>query len=303
MSLVESLIIKSWPDELSNQRPSTPFQRLTYDEAIRDYGTDKPDLRIPWKILDYDHEFGGTLKEPADTSAAFFVAKNTHGVVSRSLKNEWKRLLRMKESTSQVNFSPVSVHHLLDFRSSCLSTSRKNLLRSRNLTADHSLTSTRLNQPILLFSGKQAPSFLIYVCFSWGTNKTHIRETLGQLRNYIGGITGIRSEKRFEWTWIVDFPLFVQNEEGQLESAHHPFTAPANEFLSDLSESRNLQALKGTIQPRQTNVPVLAQHYDLVMNGIELGGGSARIHNAELQKHVFEILKLPLDPLVCRRGI
>lgn len=117
MSLVESLIIKSWPDELSNQRPSTPFRRLTHDEAMRDYGTDKPDLRIPWKILDYDHEFGGILKGSADTSAAFFVAKNAHGFVARSLKNEWKRLLRMKESTSQVNFSSMPVH-LLNFRSS-----------------------------------------------------------------------------------------------------------------------------------------------------------------------------------------
>jgi aspartyl-tRNA synthetase len=70
---------------------------------------------------------------------------------------------------------------------------------------------------------------------------------LGQLRNYLGEAADLRAEKRFEWTWIVDFPLFVRNEDGQLESAHHPFTAPMQEFLPDLLESKNLESLKGKV--------------------------------------------------------
>lgn len=85
----------------------------------------------------------------------------------------------------------------------------------------------------------------MHVLFSWGFNNQHIRETLGQLRNYIADIIGIRAEKRFEWAWILDFPLFLRNENGQLESAHHPFTAPTPEFLPDLLESNNLESLKG----------------------------------------------------------
>lgn len=81
--------------------------------------------------------------------------------------------------------------------------------------------------------------------FSWGSNELHLRETLGQLRNFLGECSGLRAEERFEWAWIVDFPLFVENSEGQLESAHHPFTAPMPEFLNDLQESKNLLSIKG----------------------------------------------------------
>jgi aspartyl-tRNA synthetase len=68
---------------------------------------------------------------------------------------------------------------------------------------------------------------------------------LGQLRNYVGEAAGLRTEKRFEWAWIVDFPLFVRSDDGQLESAHHPFTAPMPEFLPNLLESKDLESLKG----------------------------------------------------------
>lgn len=81
--------------------------------------------------------------------------------------------------------------------------------------------------------------------FSWGDNESYIRQTLGQLRNYLGECNGMRAEKRFEWAWIVDFPLFVENSEGCLESAHHPFTAPMPQYLTDLNEAKDLKSIKG----------------------------------------------------------
>lgn len=83
--------------------------------------------------------------------------------------------------------------------------------------------------------------------FSWGENASYVRHTLGQLRNFLGELSGIRAEKRFEWAWIVDFPLFVIGSNGCLESAHHPFTAPMPNFLIDLNESKNLESIRGEL--------------------------------------------------------
>jgi aspartyl-tRNA synthetase len=69
---------------------------------------------------------------------------------------------------------------------------------------------------------------------------------LGQLRNYLGECIGLRSKLYFNFAWIVDFPLFVKNSEGQLESAHHPSTAPMPEYLEDLQNSTDLLSIKGS---------------------------------------------------------
>uniref|UniRef100_A0A183BLM3 AA_TRNA_LIGASE_II domain-containing protein n=1 Tax=Globodera pallida TaxID=36090 RepID=A0A183BLM3_GLOPA len=91
---------------------------------------------------------------------------------------------------------------------------------------------------------------------------------------------------RFDFVWVLNFPLFTRNETTNCwESSHHPFTAPIPEHLEQLRQGKDL----GQIE---------AQHYDLVLNGVEIGGGSIRIHNAELQRHVMErILNLRTDEL------
>lgn len=104
LKLIESLILDSWPDELNELRPKTPFQRLTYSDVMRDFGIDKPDLRIPWKLFDCTDELrkcsvGSTSK---DWHAIAFIARNSAPNVTNSLKKEWKRLLDLKEATSQV---------------------------------------------------------------------------------------------------------------------------------------------------------------------------------------------------------
>ncbi len=86
----------------------------------------------------------------------------------------------------------------------------------------------------------------------------------------------IRDPKVFEFLWIVDFPLFTWNEETKkFESTHHPFTAPINEHIQMVQEMRDLEKCVGL-------------HYDLVLNGSEIGGGSIRIHNSQFQRHVLE---------------
>lgn len=122
LRLIESLIVDSWPDELNNLRPTTPFHRLTYANVMRDYGIDKPDLRIPWKLFDCTDELRNCSlgSQSSDWHAIAFIARNSVEYVSNSQKRTWKRLLELKESTSQVNiFSLLMTNfvYLVLFRS------------------------------------------------------------------------------------------------------------------------------------------------------------------------------------------
>ncbi|KAE9547462.1 hypothetical protein FO519_009327 [Halicephalobus sp. NKZ332] len=192
------MIVDSWPEEMMDSRPKTPFSRMTFETAMSKYGSDKPDLRIPWMIDDFSTYFGD------DTQAFGWVIRATEGKLpsSNNLRRNFSRLF------------PDSLHKKAD-------------------------------------------------------------------------LLDLRSKKSFVFTWITDFPLFVESEENAdvLESAHHPFTAPVEK---DKKKLINLEDLKN----------IRAQHYDLVVNGVEMGGGSIRIHNPELQKKVIEkVLKFPIDSL------
>ncbi|KAK6108039.1 tRNA synthetases class II (D K and N) family protein [Brugia pahangi] len=114
------------------------------------------------------------------------------------------------------------------------------------------------------------------VLFMWGDD-TCVKRTLGQLRHLVGEAMHLRAEQRMEFVWITHFPLFSRNAEGRLESAHHPFTAPIPDDVPLLYEPNKLLSITG-------------QHYDLVLNGVELGGGSIRIHNADVQRHVLSTI-------------
>ncbi|KAI6186766.1 AA-TRNA-LIGASE-II domain-containing protein [Aphelenchoides besseyi] len=256
MELVEQMICGSWLAELNHLRPKLPFKRLTYDEVLRDYGTDKPDLRIPWTLFDCTKELQKTplgVKSKSWTAQAF-VARKAVGTVTNSMKREWKRILEGNHTNQNfeiVNFTKKSPFKMFDVQ--------------------HFIGKNEIDEGDL-------------VVFSWGSDLNNVKQTLGHLRNFVGEAMGIRNENRLEWLWIVEFPLFSRNETGQLETTHHPFTAPKKDHLDDLQAGRNLDQLK-------------AQHYDLVLNGVELGGGSIRINNAELQKHVLKLLNLPSKPL------
>ncbi|HLG30890.1 MAG TPA: amino acid--tRNA ligase-related protein, partial [Candidatus Brocadiales bacterium] len=105
-----------------------------------------------------------------------------------------------------------------------------------------------------------------------------VRQSLAQLRLNLGRRLGLMKKDEYNFSWVVDFPLLEFNEElGRYESLHHPFTSPKPEHLSILEEKPLM---------------VKARAYDIVLNGIELGGGSIRIHDTEVQKRVFRLLNI-----------
>jgi aspartate--tRNA ligase len=102
-------------------------------------------------------------------------------------------------------------------------------------------------------------------------------DTLGWLRRKIAGILGLLDDNKFNFLWVVDFPMFEKDDEGNLKAMHHPFTQPKLDELDKLD---------GDI------LSLNADAYDIVLNGVELGGGSIRIHDRELQDKMFKVLGL-----------
>uniref|UniRef100_A0AAR2LP68 Aminoacyl-transfer RNA synthetases class-II family profile domain-containing protein n=1 Tax=Pygocentrus nattereri TaxID=42514 RepID=A0AAR2LP68_PYGNA len=223
-ALIEGLLQYSWPED--KQPLSIPFPCMTYKEAMRDYGVDKPDTRFGMKVsLLFSSEFLKWMNKSAKSS-----------VLVRA-DGSWKSPLGRLMSD----------------------TARQHLLQT---------THANTGDLLLIAAGAQE----------------RVRPLLGKLRLQSAemlegyGMT-VREPSIFRFLWVVDFPLFLPKDDdpGQLESAHHPFTAPVPEDTHLLYT-----------QPSK----VRGQHYDLVLNGCEIGGGSIRIHNSSQQLYVLEnILK------------
>ncbi|CAI4231575.1 unnamed protein product [Auanema sp. JU1783] len=247
MRLVEDLICSSWPEHLKDLQPTGPFPHLSYEDAMKLYGSDKPDMRIPWKIQDATSQLGFLKGEKGGLNwrAKLIVCKDHKKVLSGSFRKEAKRLLEVNDKCSA--FDMYSTDKKQWFKQ----------INNENIMEDFDIGTDDL------------------VIFAWGEEE-NVGWTLGQLRNYVAEKSGLRKARKITFHWIVDFPLFtVENE--KLVSTHHPFTAPIPEHELMLNESENRNSIKG-------------QHYDLVINGVEMGGGSIRIHDPKQQELVLDIL-------------
>ena len=218
----------------------TPFTKITYDEAMSLYGTDKPDLRIKETITDFTNIF-------MDTEISFIkeTIKNNGTVrgllinklLSRSEIDNLDELLK-NEGSPGLGWFKIENKKVSGPLAKILNEKENNeLLKNDNCT-------------MLFQSGKQAES----------------SQYLDTLRRKIYSIP---NENTYEFVWIDDFPYF-EIENGELQPSHHPFTSPkdTSEFLSNPNDAKAL-------------------HYDLVLNGIELGSGSQRINDPKLQKEVL----------------
>ncbi|XP_039737386.1 aspartate--tRNA ligase, mitochondrial isoform X1 [Pteropus medius] len=260
-SLVEGLLQYSWP---SDKGPvGVPFPSLTFAEALASYGTDKPDTRFGMKIVDLSDAF-------RDTEAGF---------------------LQEALGTAQGTVKAMCVSDGAKFLT------RKDIEHIRKFAADHfnqevlpvfPKANRNWNSPVAkLIMEEQGSGLMRRMQAQEGdmlllTAGEHSRacSLLGQLRLECADLLEargvvLRDPARFSFLWVVDFPLFLPKEghPGELESAHHPFTAPHPSDIHLLSA-----------EPEK----VRSQHYDLVLNGSEIGGGSIRIHDARLQRHILE---------------
>jgi len=258
-NLMEEMIRKLFAETLGVELPN-PFPRLTYAEAMKRYGSDKPDLRIPMELVDVadlltDIEFkvfAGPAKDPNGRVVALNVPKGSE--------------LSRKEIDDLTQF--VSIY------------GAKGLAYIK--VTDRSLGIEGLQSPIVKFIPEAAvieildrvnaqTGDLIF----FGADKAKIvNEAMGALRLKVGHDRGL-SQSTWAPMWVVDFPMFEWDEkDNRWFALHHPFTAPK----CDLEE---LKAYPGT---------AISRAYDMVLNGTEIGGGSVRIHRTEMQDQVFKLL-------------
>ncbi len=245
-----------------------PFHRMTYQEAMDRYGTDRPDTRFGMELIDATDlakessftvfheqiESGGIVKGFCKKGGATLSRKQTDKYTEfvKSLGLNGLSILKKKEGEIQ---SPL----IKFFPSSLLEP-----LCKRFALEDGDL--------IFLATGK--PSIL------------HL--ALDHLRRKIAKDHDLIPKDRWDFLWIIDFPLFLWNEDdNRMESVHHPFTRPLEEDLPLLD-----------IDP----LSVRSSAYDLVLNGCELGGGSQRIHEPALQQKIFELLNIPKETIQQKFG-
>ena len=236
----------------------TPFPRLSYDEAMERYGSDKPDTRFDIELVKLNDLFENcgfelftkTLAEGGDIrgicvpgGAEEFSRKKIDKLVSEVKHYGAKGLITIKyegdEITSSISkfFSDAEMKTIMD--------------RFGAKSGD------------MVFIVSDAPKVTY--------------DSLGFLRRRIAGIMGLLDDNQYNFLWVVDFPMFEKDEDGNLSAMHHPFTQPKLDELDKLDT--DILGLK-------------ANAYDIVLNGVELGGGSVRIHDKDLQARMFKVLGL-----------
>jgi aspartyl-tRNA synthetase len=233
-----------------------PFIKMPYNEAIENYGTDKPDLRFGIKITDITgivKGYGFNLFDISVYTGAICVP----GCSDYSRK-------QIDELTEFVRRPQVGAKGLV-----YLKYGQDGSLKS---SVDKFFPAEVLNQWALEVNAK--PGDLILVIS--GDNKIKALTALSELRLEIAERLNLKSKDRFVPLWVVDFPLFEwDNETSRFYAMHHPFTSPKPEDIGFMETDPG---------------KVRADAYDLVINGIEIGGGSVRIHNAEVQRLMFKVL-------------
>lgn len=237
------------------------FPHMPYSEAMNRYGSDKPDLRIPMELVDVaeflqDIEFkvfAGPAKDPKGRVAALKVPGGAE--LSRKQIDEYTKYVGIYGAKGLAWIKVNEIEKGVE----------------------------GLQSPIIKFIGDDNTMKIMDkvgavngdIVFFGADKETIVNEALGALRVKLGLDLNMLTK---EWApmWVVDFPMFEETSDGGLTAIHHPFTAPScspEELKADPANA-------------------LSRAYDMVLNGCELGGGSIRIHDQEMQKTVFEILKI-----------
>lgn len=234
-----------------------PLRQMTWEEAMRRYGSDKPDLRFGMEFVELKEVFKGK-----GTFSVFDEANYIGGICVPGCADYSRK--QLNELTDFVKRPQIGAKGLVYIKYNADGTVKSSIDKfysEEDLAAVKQAMGANDGDLVLILSGDNA-------------NKT--RTQLCSLRLEMGDRLGLRDKNKFECLWIIDFPLFEwSDEEQRLMATHHPFTMPNPDDIPLLEE-----------HPEQ----VRAKAYDFVCNGIEVGGGSLRIHDSKLQEKMFGIL-------------
>ena len=233
-----------------------PFQRMAWADAMKYYGSDKPDLRFDMKFVELMDIMKGHGFSVFD-NAAYVGGICAEGAATYTRK-------QLDALTDFVKKPQIGAKGLVYARVEADGTVKSSV--------DKFYTQEVLQQMKEAFGAKSGDLILILS----GDDVMKTRKQLCELRLEMGAQLGLRDKNKFVCLWVIDFPMFEwSEEEGRLMAMHHPFTHPKEEDIPLLDTDP---------------AAVRADAYDMVVNGVEVGGGSIRIHDAQLQAKMFEIL-------------
>ncbi len=258
LAIMEDCIAYVWSKALGIEIPR-PILRLSHADALQRYGSDKPDLRFGLELRDVAPAFEGTaikfLAPHVTDPGARIVAVRYPGGAALSRRD----FDELTETAKEFGAGGLIWLALAD---GGWKASIQKLLDDATVESIRSLAGAEQGDALLIVAGPAGAT----------------SEIAGKLRVHAGERLGLRDPQRFEFCWVLNFPLFERDpESGALVPAHHPFTSPApgQEALLDTDP-----------------LAMRALHYDLVLNGSELGSGSIRIHDPAFQHRIFKIFGL-----------
>ncbi len=264
MAVNEKLLKKLWKEFKGKDIPKVPIYK--YDDVMEDYGSDRPDLRIPWKLIDLKPNFEGTdFKVFSD-------------VISRGAYIK--------------GFGVEGIGHYSRTQFDKLTASAKQM-GAKGLVWIKIDESGKLQSPVSKFFSEDKLKEVLKACgveksgaaLIVADDKLTCLNSLGFLRSHLGKELKVTEGVEDSFCWVTSFPLFdYAPDEGRWVACHHPFTAPDADSAGDLvaNNTKNFHDLK-------------AKAYDLVCNGHEIAGGSIRIHQQDQQKAIFKSLGLTED--------
>jgi aspartyl-tRNA synthetase len=272
-ALIEGLLKRVWKTALNLDIP-TPFKRISFEEALNRYGIDKPDTRFGMELVDFTEDFrASTFKvfSGAIANGGVVKAMNAKGMAGAT-QGQIETMTEYAKSFGAKGLAYIKVENG-DWKSPIVkffSEAEKTALKTKLAIEEGDL---------ILFAADQ----WLNAC-----------EILGKIRLYCADVLKTQGKlvipaDQFNFLWVIEFPLLgFDRELNRWYSSHHPFTAPVADDIPLLKTD-----------PKK----VRGQHYDIVVNGVELGGGSIRIHQPDVQKTIFEeLLQIPPDETQLRFG-
>ena len=272
-SLIEGLLKRVWKTAL-NVDVSTPFKRISFTEALNRYGIDKPDTRFGMELVDFTEEFkASTFKvfSGAIANGGVVKALNAKGMAGAT-QGQIETMTEYAKSFGAKGLAYIKVENG-EWKSPIVK-----------------FFNDAEKQALIAKLKIEEGDLILFAADQW----LNACEILGKIRLYCADVLKGQGKlaipaDQFNFLWVIEFPLLgFDREQNRWYSSHHPFTAPVAEDIPLLKSD-----------PKK----VRGQHYDIVVNGVELGGGSIRIHQPDVQKTIFEeLLQIPPDMVKARFG-
>ena len=259
-------LIKDLYEALKSEPLQIPFTRMSYDDAMEKYGTDKPDLRFELPMIELTDIF-------KETEFGVFKKTIESGGAIKALVLKDKTLSRKDLDTAVDVAKEIGAGGLIWIRK------ENGVLQSPIVKYLKDNEKLAMNERLGLSDGD--------VTFIMADKRGKANENMGKFRLYLGGKYGLIKTDEFRFLWVVDFPLLEYSEEEKRYMArHHPFTSPQG----------NIRDFKGDYES------IKAKAYDLVLNGVEIGGGSIRIFRMDDQMEMFKLLNIKEEEAIEKFG-